>query len=375
MTGTLLHLADVHLEAPFSSGNLPPALGARRRQDLREALQRALALARKHRVDAVTIAGDLYDGRYALPETGAFLSRAFAALAPIPIIIASGSADPYDEDSLYTLTAWPDNVTVLPPGVLSSVAVAPDLHVWGAAWGADATRLFSATGALGGGRHVVLLHAPLTVPDRQHPVGLSPEAVRAAGFEYALLGGRHAGGAWPSADAHGCYAGSLEPLAPDEMAGERGPVLLRFGDDACVAEWLRVGRWRYVSLEVDATGCVTPAEVARRIEGALRHDRVRTDERAIATVTVYGLPEDGLESEAIRAEIETRAHVVIVPRRPLPYELDRLAKEHTVRGLLVRRLSLAGDAEPACECDVRQDALNLALRALDGKGVRPGEIA
>ena len=55
----LLHLADIHLDRSF--GWLGPERGRRRRQELRDTLQRGVALARDLQVDALCIAGDLYD--------------------------------------------------------------------------------------------------------------------------------------------------------------------------------------------------------------------------------------------------------------------------------------------------------------------------
>jgi DNA repair protein SbcD/Mre11 len=379
VTRTILHVADVHLEASFSSSGLPPAVGARRRQDLRAAFERALSLARKHRVDAVTIAGDLYDGCYALPETGSFLADALASLGPIPAIIAPGCADPYGDDSVYALTRWPDNVTILPPGAPSAVRVASDLIIWGAAWGPEGLGELPQVNAAGDERHLLLLHVRQAAGDGggpSLPAGLTPETVRAAGFDFALLGGSHVGDVWPHDNPCGCFPGSLEPLAPDEMAGSHGAAVVQVADDgACAAEWSPVGRWRYVSLAVDLGACVTPDQAARRIESALKRDRVRTDARAIASVTITRLPEEGLDLSEVQGLIETQAHLTIRAERLMPYDLDRLAQEHTVRGLLVRHFRASLDAGQPLDDDLKRNALTLALRALDGKGVRPGEIA
>jgi len=104
---SILHCADLHLEASFASDRLPPAAGNWRRADLQAALGRILALAHEHQVDAVTIAGDLYDQEYALPDTAEFLREQLAALAPVRAFIAPGECDPCGDDSLYALTRWP----------------------------------------------------------------------------------------------------------------------------------------------------------------------------------------------------------------------------------------------------------------------------
>ncbi|HHX43976.1 MAG TPA: hypothetical protein GX714_08340 [Chloroflexi bacterium] len=385
MTGTILHLADVHLEAPFCTSGLAPTIGTRRRQELCAAFTRALTLAREQHVDAVTIAGDLYDGRYALPETGTFLADAFAALSPIPVIVAPGCADPYDDEtSLYPLTRWPDNVTILSStNSFTPVAVSPTLTVWGAAWRAEGPPELPQVAVTGDHRHLVLLHVgPAATGDASSGVpGVTPAALRAAGFSYALLGGRHAGGAWPEDDPWGCMPGSLEPLAPDEAPGRHGAALLRIAaDGACSVDWLEVGCWRYAAVAVDLGACTTADEAVTQIEAALERGGVRADARAMVTVTVTCLPEDGLDLTDVRERVEARAHVTLRVERPFPYDLNQLAQEHTVRGLLVRRFRAAsetGATNGAAPTDpaLKRDALRLALRALDGKGVRPSEVA
>jgi len=378
VTRSVLHLADIHLEASFAASGLPASVGARRREDLRAALSRALLVARKRQVDAVTVAGDLYDGRYALPELGGWLASALASLAPIPVIIAPGCTDPCGEDGLYALTHWPDNVTILPPGPLSAVRVAPDLTIWGSAWRPEGWDELPSVPASPSERHLLLLHSGGPVGEDGGPAmaGLRADAVRAAGYDLALLGGSHMGGLWPADDPCGCFPGSPEPLTPDEAASRHGAALVEIpADGSCAVEWLDVGRWRYVSLVVDLAACAGPKEAARRIEAALKHDRVRTDPRAIVTVTVTSVPEDGLDLVEVQGLIETRAQVMLRAQRPLAYDLERLAQEQTVRGLLVRRLRAEPGAGQPSEGELRRRALNLALRALDGKGVRPGEVA
>ena len=63
----ILHMADCHLDTPFRS--LPPKAAALRRQALRDGFRRALERGTREGVDAVLIAGDLFDNRYSAPST------------------------------------------------------------------------------------------------------------------------------------------------------------------------------------------------------------------------------------------------------------------------------------------------------------------
>jgi exonuclease SbcD len=270
----ILHCADLHLDTSFASGRLPAAVGSWRRADLRATLGRILTLARERQVDAVTIAGDLYEQDYALPDTADFLVQQFAKLAPIRLFIAPGERDPYTNDSLHALTRWPENITVFSQGQLSAVEMAPGIYLWGAACPpARGHRVLDNFHVNHDGINLLLLHA---ADAKQSGIGstalfsVDAAAVHAAGFDFALLGHQHSGRLWPE-DAPCCvYPGSPEPLAPQEADDAHQIVLLRIQDRACTPEVIPVSQWRYLSLRVDLTDCSSTDKATTRVEQSLQ---------------------------------------------------------------------------------------------------------
>ena len=137
----ILYCADLRLDASFASSDLSASIGSWRRADLRATLGHILTLARERhacpepgrRVDAVTIAGDLYEQDYALPDTADFLMQQFTKLPPTRVFIAPGECDPADqtptEMGLYTR---------MRPSTISAPFVAAQTYTFGvmpvAAW-------------------------------------------------------------------------------------------------------------------------------------------------------------------------------------------------------------------------------------------------
>ena len=64
---TFLHAADLHLDSPFQS--LSPDQAAERRQEQRTLLARLANTVRESKADLLFLAGDLFDGQRARPET------------------------------------------------------------------------------------------------------------------------------------------------------------------------------------------------------------------------------------------------------------------------------------------------------------------
>lgn len=375
----ILHFADLHLDASFASCGLPSAVGNWRRTDLRGTLGRILSLARERRVDVVTIAGDLYEQSYVLPDTASFLVQQFARLAPTRVLIAPGERDPHTNDSLYALTRWPENVSVYSRAQLAAVTVASGIHLWGAACPASHGGEWLGRSRVDrGGVNLLLLHAddaqhPL--PGRETPFSVDQDSIRAAGFDLALLGHQHNGRVWPT-DAPLCvYPGSPEPLAASEANDAHSVVLLRIEDGVCAPELMPISLWRHISTEVSLTGCASTDEAARRVAEALRVDPDGDNERTVCDVSLTGVPPADFDVEELAERVDMRSHLRFTARLSPASNLKRLAQERTVRGLVVRRFQARLDAADSDdERRLALSALNCVLQALAGQEVVFNEV-
>lgn len=108
-----VHIADVHLDTPFSTRS--PSVRKRLRDATRAAFSRAVELALEERVDAFLIAGDLFDGHRVSFETESLLMEELSRLvdAGVQVVYATGNHDP-GAAGLRTLgMAWPEGVVVI----------------------------------------------------------------------------------------------------------------------------------------------------------------------------------------------------------------------------------------------------------------------
>ena len=369
----ILHCADLHLEASFAGQNLPPAVARQRRADLRQALARIVGLAREHRVDAVTIAGDLYEQDLASTETGAFLAQQFATLDPIPVFIAPGEHDRMGAESLYALIEWPANVHIFQPGPLASASIGPDVQLWGAAYPSEPVH--STVSSLPGGRHtthLLLLHAAWGSEDGEMLQRLDGVSLQHRGFSAALLGHEHCGRSWQEGRIQCVYPGSAEPLGWAEAGGEHVAALVTAENGTCHVEKIPVNRWRYLELSADLSGCISTEEAGAVLSGELRRLPGPVDECTIIRINLSGMRRFELDLRLLGARISTPAHLQLELEPTQTYDLAMLAREPSVRGLLVRRFQERLEApQSATEKRALLAALNLALRALEGRKVGP----
>lgn len=118
-----LHLADVHLDTPFAGRS--DGVRRRLREASRESLRNAVSCALAERVDAVLIAGDLFDGERLSFQTERFLLEELGRLAEarIPVVYATGNHDPGRDAHRTRPLVWPANVEMIGDGAPRTVSI------------------------------------------------------------------------------------------------------------------------------------------------------------------------------------------------------------------------------------------------------------
>jgi exonuclease SbcD len=398
----LLHLADLHLDRPFVGLALEDARA--RRRELREALQRCLALAAEHRVDAITIGGDLWEDEHVTPDTARWVSHVLGSVE-VPVVLVAGNHDPLRPGGPHRRVQWPANVCVLgadsPPAHpgLQRWDLGP-LSIWGMSWGtvpltAEALRAFAAPpdgrlhallihGTAGGGAFEDSAHCPFTAAD-----------VRRAGFQLCLAGHLHAGGV---REGIVVYPGSPEPLAWDESGRHTAAIVELSHRAPPHVELIDVNRRRYAQAVVDCDGARSSAEVEQALRRAIAHAAAdgRDPDRAPdpggralgGRAPNAGAPGPAREGLCLRAVLRgrvdpecridladlaaARGELALLELRDETqpaFDLDALAAQPTALGMFVcdlRERIARSDADEAQRRRLEL-ALDLGLRAMHGE--------
>lgn len=357
----LLHVADIHLGRPFRW--LGPERGRRRRQELRDSFARVLDLAAERRVDALGIAGDLFEIENSPPSLGEMLRASFARHPNLPILIAPGNHDYPRAGSLYTSVDWPANVRIFDRPELAPAPVA-DGTIWGAAFPGPRRDESPLAGfrAPNDGLHVGLFHADVVDDGARSIYGpLAPGSIAASGLRCALLGHVHAGRI--DADRRFAYPGSLEPLDVGEV-GPRWALLWEIRRENVAVERIALARRRVIRERLDVGEISTRDELRRRLA-----ERAAEWENADLDLTVVGqLRGDLLDPEVIRQALADYDVALTVEARP-DDDLLRLAAQPTTLGAFVRAVLERLPDEPTEERARWEDVLRVGLAAFRGEEV------
>lgn len=354
--------SDLHLETPFAWADT--GLARRRRQALREALAKLVALTLEEPPAAVLCGGDLYEHDRISLDTGEFLRTMFERLHPIPVFVAPGNHDWYGPQSIYNQVRWSPNVHVFREAHLEPVAIDDGITLWGAAHPGPAHM----QGLLDGfrvdrsGLQLALFHGsergllPYQETGKSMHAPFDARQIEQAGLHHAFLGHYHQ----PRDADHFTYPGNPEPLMFGED-GERGVVIATCLPDGTVRrKRIRVAVSQVHNLEVDVTGSESRQDVLERVAQALG------PLSGSARVTLVGEvgPAVDLRTEDLRREdlASDLDGLVVRSRMKLRYDFDAIAAESTVRGQFVRDVQAADLPQ-----EERVRVLVSGLRALEGR--------
>lgn len=288
----LIHAADLHLDSPM--------LGLARHDgapldELRGATRRALAnlvdAAIEREVDAVVLAGDLFDGDWNHYSTGVHFVKEMGRLreAGIPVVSIAGNHDA--ESKITKELVLPENVHVLgvrkpDTFVLEDLGLA--VHGQGYAEPSVTQDISLAyPPPLDGLVNVGLLHtAAGGRPGHANYAPCRLSFLRDHGYSYWGLGHSHTYEVLNQAPPI-IFSGNLQGRSIRER-GPKGAVAVELGADGAVFERLVLDVVRWEVVELDASESATVEDVAGLARSTIRQAVDDADGRLLAARVVVG---------------------------------------------------------------------------------------
>ncbi len=369
----LLHTADVHLGAPYRI--LGPR-GRDQRRQLIETFRRIAQLAIDEHVDALVVAGDLFDGPNppdALVDEVVDQARRLAGSA-IPMVILPGTHDHAADGSVFHRVDFAARA----PGCVVLDATRASVPL--ANGEATLHGVVSATKSVAGNPlaslrldrapiQVGVGHGSLAIPGvvEVDDVLFRPDDVARSGLRYLALGHWHSFATHRFGDTWACYAGAPEFVALDQPGFGSVALVTLDANGGCQIERRPVGRRRYQRLTVPVDGLADAGAVRRTIE---QH----ADPNLVLDLTLTGQCEAGLRVDPLALESDLggqffRLRVRDESRAALA-GVDAIAfPETTVLGRFVRRMTerIAAASDPRQRATL-DEALRIGVAALRGNG-------
>jgi DNA repair exonuclease SbcCD nuclease subunit len=198
--------------------------------------------------------------------------------------------------------------------------------------------------------------------------------VKNIGFTFALLGGEHIANITSANQSICTYPGTPEPLNQSEENGLHQIVSINFSGQDYMLQTYEVQQWHYRVVQLDITKYSSNEDTARQISNLLEKENQKSSRSAIS-VELKGHARFDLNLFALRELIQSNVFYRLENHISMSYDIEQLAHEQTVRGLLVKNFQeRINRAMTEFERYQELTALNIALQALEGKQVSLYEI-
>jgi DNA repair protein SbcD/Mre11 len=356
-TGTrVMLISDLGLDRPYLWAT--PEIAQSRRAAAKGVLVELLAEARRRSVDAIAIAGNMFNRNTVKPATMQWLVAALRS-ATVPVLITPGNEDFIGPLGGYSRHVWPENVVLFVEERMRPYELTNGVTIWGAA----NCQAHKPTSFLDGfrvdraGVNLGLFHAAETSGHQREPeldpcAPFSESEVERSGLDHALVGHYRQ----PHLGRLHVYPGT--PLAHEFGASPTGGgIIVTVNSDGSLGrERFAVSSPELHEVEVDVTGARSKTDVLRRFTLA------RSDRSGILRVRVMGDLSPGvvLRREDFLKSLPDQAIVVWEVQTDID---PTIAQEASIRGQFVRDV-LGSHALPQ---EGRGRVLLIGLRALAGQ--------
>ena len=371
----IMHIADMHLDSPFS--RLDCERAEIRRREQRGVFTSMMLYARSQRADVVLIAGDLFDTGYAGEDTVSLIMREFEKAPECKFVISAGNHDPYSARSVYKLKKFPDNVYIFDSPTLSRFTfedIGVDVYGWSFVSDIlEENPLKDRTAEQNGNIPLLCCHCDIiSASSKYAPVNIAD--IERFGAVYSALGHvhRHEGIKKLSSGAAYGYSGCPAGRSYDEC-GEGGAYIadIERNDLAGASVSVRFEKFSvstYESEQLDMTGVMTADEARERIFSFVGERKyndktsLRLTLRGVTGAEVgaldgYTAEELGLFSLELRDETSPT------------YNSQRYMTDMTVRGAFYRVIAPMLESEDENERQIASEALRVGFAALDGSDI------
>ena len=361
---TFVHAADFHLDSPFQS--LSPDQAAERRQEQRQMLTRLAGAVTESGADLLFLAGDLFDGHRARPETVQILYHTLEELNA-EVFLAPGNHDPWTPGSPYGKLTWPDHVHIFSSARPVRIAV-PRLSA--VVYGSAFTSLHRTDGPLEDFQVQALdhrlarfgcFHGDLSGPDSRYgPV--NTDQIAASGLNYLALGHSHtASGLQKAGNTWYAWPGCPEGRGFDET-GDKGVYVGTLDGGHVTLDFLPLARRRYLIPRVDITGRDPAQALQELISGS--------DPRDILRIILTGERDE--DNEPDLTDLTARAtsyfySAAVLDETVLSRSIWARMEEDTLTGLFLRTMRRRLEAAAEADRPVIERAIRFGLAALEGR--------
>ena len=355
-----VHIADMHFDTSFTTLTNKANLGDTRRLDQRLAFNKVIDYIKENKIPYLFIAGDFYEHEYIRLSTIEYINNLFTEIPDTQVFISPGNHDPYIKDSFYNKYYWSENVHIFDAKL--SVFEQEDIDVYGYGFddfyytncdlenteikNPDKINILVAHGTL---------NASNTLEKEYNPI--SEKMLEDKGFDYVALGHIHKLDYNTKPNQRIVYPGSTVSMGFDEL-GEHGMIVGNIEKDKIELEFIPIDNKEFVVKEIDVTDTLDLEDLATIINS------IEFSENIYYKISLIGRRNFEIDLYKLNKLLINGNIIKIKDYTKLNYDLEKISKENTLKGLFVKEILQKMEENPQDE-EILQNALDIGFEILD----------
>lgn len=355
-----VHIADMHFDTSFTTLTNKAGLGDIRRQDQRLAFKKIIDYIKENEIPYLFISGDFYEHEYIRLSTIEYINNLFTEIPGTQIFISPGNHDPYLKDSFYNKFYWSENVHIFDSKM--SIFETEDANIYG--FGFDdfyytnheiETMEIKDRNKI----NILVAHGSLnaseTLEKEYNP--MSQRMIENKGFDYVALGHIHKLYYNEEPNQRVVYPGSTVSLGFDEL-GQHGMIVGNVEKGKIEIAFVPVDNKEFVIKEVDVTNVLDLDELATII------NNIDFAENTYYKISLVGRRDFEINLFKLNKLLINGNIIKVKDYTKLNYDLERISKENTLRGLFVKEILQKMEENPQDE-EILQNALDIGFEILE----------
>lgn len=340
-----VHLADVHLDMPFTSLKNNKELAKRRRLEQKFIFKKAIDLVKEENAQVLFIAGDLFEDKFVEEDTIQYVISCLKDISDTKVYITPGNHDPLIKSSPYNTYEWPENVFIFSSEV--GMDSFDNINIYGIGFDnfeMDTDVVKDIEIEENDKINILVTHATLDgASHKYHDVKTS----WLEKFDYVALGHIHmpclnCSKQSPKSNKI-VYSGSLIAGGFDET-GEHGLVVGDIDKENLKIKFVKMDDTEFEVKEIDISSCMSPNEVLDKLN--LKDNIYKVVLTGIRNIDVNTLKEMISISGKYVCEIEDKTR--------MDYNLEAIAKQKTLKGIFTKKMLEEIKYNPEAEDKVMQ---------------------
>ena len=325
-----VHIADMHFDMPFTV-LAKNGLAEQRRLDQRAVFNKMIDYIKENNIDYLFIAGDLYENEYVRKSTIEYINNCFKQIPNTKIYIAPGNHDPYIINSYYNKYEWNENVHIF--NKIDKVEK-ENINIHGYGFTDFYSRKVELNLQLDNSKiNILIMHADIDGSSKEYseynPI-LETE-LKNTFFDYIALGHIHKNNL--NENKKIIYPGSMIAGGFDEL-GNHGMVVGDINEETkkVSLEFIKLDNKEFVELDLNVSNIQSKEELIEKI------NELKIDSNKYYKIMLTGTKNIEIDTNELIKYIENKNVIKIKDVTKVKYDLEKVSKEQSLRGMFVKEL-------------------------------------